>query len=51
MSFEPLIISKWIYDTLSTDDTLAALLSGSKAPYYQQGVYLKLLQKKILELN
>jgi len=46
MSFEPLIISKWIYDTLSTDDTLAALLSGSKAPYYQQGIYLEVAPEK-----
>jgi len=46
MSFEPLVISKWIYDTLSTDDTLAAYLSGSKAPYYQQGVYLEVAPEK-----
>ena len=32
MSFEPLIISKWIYDTLSADVTLATLIAGSKAP-------------------
>lgn len=46
MSFEPLIIGKWIYDTLSADSTLAALLAGSKAPNYQQGVYLEVAPEK-----
>jgi hypothetical protein len=46
MSFEPLIISKWIYDTLGADNTLAILLAGSKAPNYQQGVYLEVAPEK-----
>ena len=46
MSFEPLIISKWIYDTLSADVTLATLIAGSKAPFYQQGIYLEVAPEK-----
>ena len=46
MSFEPLIISKWIYDTLSADKTLATLIAGSKAPNYQQGIYLEVAPEK-----
>ena len=46
MSFEPLIIGKWIYDTLGADTTLSALLAGSKAPNYQQGVYLEVAPEK-----
>lgn len=46
MSFEPLIISKWIYDTLSADNTLATLLAGAKAPNYQQGVYNEIAPEK-----
>jgi hypothetical protein len=46
MSFEPLVISKWIYDTLSADNTLAILLAGSKAPNYQQGIYNEIAPEK-----
>lgn len=46
MSFEPLVISKWIYDTLSGDNTLAILLAGSKAPNYQQGIYNEVAPEK-----
>ena len=42
MSFEPLIIQKWIYDTLSADSTLAGLLAGGKAKNYQQGIYAEI---------
>jgi hypothetical protein len=38
MAFEPLLIQKWIYDTLSSDSTLASLLAGGKAAFYQQGI-------------
>ena len=34
MSFEPLIIQKWIFDTLVADQTLQTLLAGNKAPNY-----------------
>ena len=46
MSFEPLIIQKWIYDTLSADSTLAGLLAGSKAKNYQQGIYAEIAPEK-----
>jgi hypothetical protein len=39
MAFEPLIIQKWIYDTLKSDSTLSALMSVGNAPGYQQGIY------------
>ena len=46
MSFEPLIIQKWIYDTLSADSTLAGLLAGQKAKNYQQGIYAEIAPEK-----
>jgi hypothetical protein len=46
MSFEPLIIQKWIYDTLSADSTLAGLLAGAKAKNYQQGIYAEIAPEK-----
>ena len=46
MSFEPLIIQKWIYDTLSADSTLAGLLAGGKAKNYQQGIYAEIAPEK-----
>lgn len=39
MSFEPLTVAKYIFQTLSGDATLKTLLAGSKAPGYQLGVY------------
>ena len=39
MSFEPITVGKYIYQTLSGDATLRTLLAGSKAPGYQVGVY------------
>lgn len=46
MAFEPLIIQKWIYDTLSSDATLASLLAGKKAAFYQRGVYSEVAPEK-----
>lgn len=46
MSFEPLLIQKWIYETLRDDLTLQTLLAGSTAPYYQVGVYSELAPEK-----
>jgi len=46
MSFEPLVIQKWIYDTLRNDQTLQALLSGALAPNYQQGIYNEIAPEK-----
>ena len=46
MSFEPLVIQKWIYDTLSADSTLASLLAGSRAKNYQQGIYSEIAPEK-----
>jgi hypothetical protein len=46
MIFEPLVIQKWIYDTLSTDSTLAGLLAGQKAKNYQQGIYAEIAPEK-----
>lgn len=46
MSFEPLIIQKWIYDTLKADSTLAGLLAGNKAKNYQQGIYAEVAPEK-----
>jgi hypothetical protein len=46
MSFEPLIIQKWIYDTLRVDSTLASLLAGNKAKNYQQGIYAEIAPEK-----
>lgn len=40
MSYEPLIVENWLYDTLSTDQTLAeALATDNRAAFYQIGVY------------
>ncbi len=46
MSFEPLIIQKWIYDTLRADSTLASLLAGEKAKNFQQGIYAEVAPEK-----
>ena len=46
MSFEPLIIQKWIYDTLVADQTLQTLLSGTQAPNYQRGIYSEIAPEK-----
>jgi hypothetical protein len=46
MTFEPLVIQKWIYDTLSADSTLAGLLAGQKAKNYQQGIYAEIAPEK-----
>jgi len=46
MSFEPLIIQKWIYDTLSADSTLASLLAVNKAKNYQMGIYAEVAPEK-----
>lgn len=46
MSFEPLVIQKWIYDTLSADSTLAGLLAGNRAKNYQQGIYAEIAPEK-----
>ena len=46
MAFEPLIIQKWIYSTLSADSTLAGLLAGSRAKNYQQGIYNEVAPEK-----
>jgi len=46
MIFEPLVIQKWIYDTLSADSTLAGLLAGQKAKNYQQGIYAEIAPEK-----
>lgn len=40
MAVEALVIEDWIYDTLSTDQTLAEALAGEdRAPFWQVGVY------------
>ena len=46
MSFEPLYIQKWIYQTLQGDLTLQTLLAGSQAPNYQINVYGELAPEK-----
>ena len=46
MSFEPLYIQKWIYDTLVNDATLQRLLSFTQAPNYQVGVYSEIAPEK-----
>jgi hypothetical protein len=46
MSFEPLIIQKWIFDTLVADQTLQTLLAGNKAPNYQRGIYSEIAPEK-----
>ena len=46
MSFEPLIIQKWIFDTLVADSTLQTLLAGNKAPNYQRGIYSEIAPEK-----
>lgn len=46
MAFEPLIIQKWIYSTLSADSDLAGLLAGSRAKNYQQGIYSEVAPEK-----
>ena len=46
MSFEPLEIQKWIFDTLVNDVTLQTLLAGVKAPNYQTGVYSEIAPEK-----
>lgn len=46
MSFEPLIIQKWIYDTLVNDNTLQTLLANPTAPNYQRGIYSEFAPEK-----
>lgn len=46
MSFEPLIIQKWIYDTLVGDNTLQTLLANPTAPNYQRGIYSEFAPEK-----
>ena len=46
MVFEPLLVQKWIYDTLRVDSTLASLLAGNKAKNYQQGIYAEIAPEK-----
>jgi len=46
MSFEPLIIQKWIYDTLIADVTLNRLLAVDKAAFYQRGIYSEVAPEK-----
>ena len=46
MSFEPLEIQKWIFETLQGDNTLQTLLAGSRAPNYQVGVYSEIAPEK-----
>ena len=46
MSFEPLIIQKWIFDTLVADQTLQTLLAGNRAPNYQRGIYSEIAPEK-----
>ena len=46
MSFEPLLIQKWIFDTLVADQTLQTLLGSNKAPNYQRGIYSEIAPEK-----
>ena len=46
MSFEPLIIQKWIFDTLVADQTLQTLLANPTAPNYQRGIYSEIAPEK-----
>jgi hypothetical protein len=46
MSFEPLLIQKWIFDTLVADNTLQTLLAGNRAPNYQRGIYSEIAPEK-----
>jgi len=46
MSFEPLAIQKWIYDTLKNDSTLQGHLAINKAKNYQQGIYNEIAPEK-----
>jgi hypothetical protein len=46
MSFEPLLIQKWIYETLKDDATLQTLIGGNFAPNYQVGVYSEIAPEK-----
>ena len=42
-----LVVDEWIYDTLTADTTLQALLAvDNRAPNYQQGIYLYLAPEK-----
>ena len=46
MSFEPLLIQKWIYETLKDDATLQTLIGCNFAPNYQVGVYSEIAPEK-----
>lgn len=46
MSFEPLLIQKWIFDTLVADQTLQTLLANPTAPNYQRGIYSEIAPEK-----
>ena len=46
MSFEPLLIQKWIFDTLVADQTLQTLLANPAAPNYQRGIYSEIAPEK-----